>query len=82
MSQRVVLIADKAGMGETTVLTQLSKRIKQKYPAHWLVRNNLNDYTEQIMDKTVNKMDKVRVLELCNHVIRAFLDGLLEKSKP
>ena len=32
--QRVMLIADKAGMGKTTILTHLSKRIKQKFPAH------------------------------------------------
>jgi flagellar biosynthesis GTPase FlhF len=44
--KRVMLIADKAGMGKTTVLTHLSKRIKLKDPAHWLVRIDLNDYTE------------------------------------
>ena len=30
--QEVMLIADTAGMGKTTVLTQLSKKIKEKFP--------------------------------------------------
>jgi signal recognition particle GTPase len=41
--QTVMLIADTAGMGKSTVLTHLSKQIKQKFPAHWLVRIDLND---------------------------------------
>jgi hypothetical protein len=35
--QRVMLICDKAGKGKTFVLTHLSKRIKQKFPAHCLL---------------------------------------------
>jgi hypothetical protein len=61
--QRVMLTADKAGMGKTTVLTHLSRRIKQKYPAHWLARIDLNDYTELLVAQRGKKMDKERVLE-------------------
>ena len=58
-----MIIADKAGMGKTTVLTHLSKRINQKYPVHWLVRINLNDYTELLKDHKGKKIDKGTVLE-------------------
>ena len=61
--QRVMLIADKAGMGKTTVLTQLSKQIKQTFPDHWLVRIDLNDYTELFNVQEGKKMDKEWVLE-------------------
>jgi energy-coupling factor transporter ATP-binding protein EcfA2 len=61
--KRVILIADKAGMGKSTVLTHLSLRIKQKYPAHWLVRIDLNDYTELLKGHEGKKIDKGWVLE-------------------
>jgi ankyrin repeat protein len=44
--QKVMLIADTAGMGKTTVLTHLSKQIKQKFPTKWVVKIDLNDHTE------------------------------------
>jgi len=43
--QKLMLIADKARMDKTAVLAQLSKQIKQMFPAHLLVRIDLNDYT-------------------------------------
>jgi ankyrin repeat protein len=43
--QKVMLIADSAGMGKTTVLTYLSKQIKQKFPTYWVVKIDLNDRT-------------------------------------
>ena len=61
--QRVTIIADKAGMGKTIVLTQLFKQIKQKYPAHWLVGIGLNDYTKLLKALEGKKMDKELVLE-------------------
>jgi len=77
--QRVMLIADKAGMGKTTVLTHLSKRIKQKYPAHWLVRIDLNDYTELLKAQKRNKMDKVWVQEFVSKEVLK-LESHLEKE--
>jgi hypothetical protein len=55
-----MLIADEAGMGKSTVLTHLSKRIRQKFPAHCLVRIDLNDYTELLKAQKGKKMDKGR----------------------
>ena len=77
-NQRVIIIADTAGMGKTTVLTHLSKRIKQKYPAHWLVRIDLNDYTEVLKDQK-EKMDKGRVLEFVSKEVLK-LETYLEKE--
>ena len=41
--QRVMLISDTAGMGKSTLLTHLSKQIKQKFRANWVLRICLND---------------------------------------
>jgi len=46
--RQVSLISDKAGMGKTTILTHLAKRIKQEYPCHWAVRIDLNDHTDAL----------------------------------
>jgi hypothetical protein len=45
---RVVLISDTAGTGKSTVMTHLSKQIKQKFPAKWVVRIDLNDHTDAL----------------------------------
>jgi ankyrin repeat protein len=44
--QKVMLISDTAGMGKTTVLTHLSKQMKQKFPTYWVVKIDLNDHTD------------------------------------
>jgi hypothetical protein len=77
--QRVMLIADKAGMGKTIVLTHLSKRIKEKFPAHWLVGIGLNDYTELLDAQIQKKMDKERVLEFVSKDVLK-LESRLEKE--
>jgi len=77
--QRVMIIADKAGMGKTTVLTHLSHRIKHKFPAHWCVRINLNDYTELLEAQKGKTMDKWRVLEFVSKEVLK-LESHLEKE--
>jgi len=76
---KVMLIADKAGMGKTTVLTHLSKCIKHKFPAHWLVRIDLNDYTELLKAQKRKKMDKEKVLEFVSKEVLK-LGSHLEKE--
>jgi hypothetical protein len=77
--QRIMLIAERAGMGKTTVLTHLSKRIKQILPTHWLVRIDLNDYTELLKDQKRKEIDKAWVLEfVSNEVLK--LKSHLEKE--
>jgi len=76
---KIMLIADRAGMGKSTVLTHLSEQIKQNFPAHWLVRIDLNDYTEQLKTQKGKKMDKARVLDfILNQVLK--LESHFEKE--
>ena len=46
--QRVMLISNTAGMGKSTVLTHLSKQMKQKFPTKRVVRIDLNDHTDAL----------------------------------
>jgi hypothetical protein len=68
-NQKVMIIADKAGMGKSNVPTHLTKRIKHKYPANWLVRIDLNDCTELFKDQKEKKLDKERVLEFVSNEV-------------
>jgi ankyrin repeat protein len=77
--QRVTVIADKAGMGKSTVLTYLSKQIEQKCPAHWLVRVDLNDYSELLKANEGKQMDKMWVLEFVSKKVLK-LETHLEKE--
>jgi predicted NACHT family NTPase len=60
--QKVMLITDTAGMGKTTVLTHLSKQIKQKFPTHWVVRIDLNDHTDVLKSQMKQKTEAVEFL--------------------
>jgi len=76
---RDMIIADKAGMGKTTVLTHLSKQIKKKFPSHWLVRINLNDYTELLNSQKGKQMDKEKLFEFVSKEVLK-LESHLEKE--
>ena len=77
--QRFIIIADTAGMGKTTVLTHVSKRIMKKSPAHWLVRIDLNDYTGLLKAQKGKEMDKEKVLEFISKEVLK-LESDLEKE--
>ena len=75
--QRVILISDTAGMGKSTVLTYLSKQIKQNIPAKWVVRIDLNDHTDALkvlMEEGIEQIDENKAVE--------FISGRLLKLKP
>jgi hypothetical protein len=55
---RVMLISDTAGMGKSTVLTHLSKEIKQNFPAKWVMRIDLNDHTDALKVLKAEYIDK------------------------
>jgi hypothetical protein len=74
-----MVIADKSGMGKSTFLTHLSKQIMNKYPAHWLVRIDINDYTKQLEAQKGQKMDKGDVLEFVSREVLK-LESNLEKE--
>jgi ankyrin repeat protein len=45
-NNKVVIIAAAPGMGKSTVLTSLSKKIKNDSPSLWVIRINLNDHSD------------------------------------
>ena len=53
--QKVMLISDTAGMGKTTLLTHLSKQIKQKFPTYWVVRIDLTEHTDVLKAQVTEK---------------------------
>ena len=61
--QRVMLISDTAGMGKSTVLTHMSKKIKQKFPNSWVLRIDLNHHTEELEILKKGTIDKEKATE-------------------
>jgi ankyrin repeat protein len=81
--KRVMLIADKAGMGKSTVLTHLSKRILELFPDHWFVRINLNSYTDLWEVQKERKMERGDVLEFLSKEVlnlKSYLEEELFKK--
>ncbi|KRT84642.1 AAA protein [Oryctes borbonicus] len=42
--RKVVILSDDVGMGKTSVLINLSKQIKRRYPSYWVSKLNLIDF--------------------------------------
>ena len=74
--QRVMLISDTAGMGKSTVLTHLSKQIKQKFPAKWVVRIDLNDHVDALKTLKKVQIDKEKVIEFLSEKVLKLGDDL------
>jgi len=74
--QRVMLISDAAGMGKSTVLTHLSKQIKQKFPAKWVVRIDLNDHTDALNALTQEEISKEKAIEFILEKVLKLKPGL------
>jgi len=73
-NQRVILISDTAGMGKSTLLTHLSKQIKQKFPDKWVVRIDLNDHTDDL--NALKQLSKERAEELISKKVMKLKPGL------
>jgi len=71
-----MLISDTAGMGKSTLLTQLSKQIKQKYPARWVARIDLNDHTDALNELEQEQIDKEKVIEFISEKLLKLEPGL------
>src|SRR5690606_1977076 len=52
--EKIIIISDTPGMGKTTVLSSLSRKIKAMKPNHWVIRIDLNDHTE-VLDEEAEK---------------------------
>jgi len=66
--KKVMLIADTAGMGKTTLLTHLSKQIKQTFRACWVMRIDLNDHTDVLEAQAKQKVGTIEFL--CENLLK------------
>jgi ankyrin repeat protein len=71
-----MLISDTAGMGKSTVLTHLSKHIKQNFPAKWVVRIDLNGHTDALKALKQTRIDKERAIDFVSENVLKFKPGL------
>ncbi|PSN55482.1 hypothetical protein C0J52_02600 [Blattella germanica] len=63
---KVVLITSEGGMGKSTLLSHLALQSKKVHPQTWIVRINLNDYTQTLMcmqENGVRRDDVIKLLE-------------------
>ena len=74
--QRVMLISDTAGMGKSTLLTHLCKQIKQKFPAKWVLRIDLNDHTDALNALKQQQIDKEKAIEFVSKEVLKLKPGL------
>ena len=64
----MVIISDTAGMGKSTILTDLAQKIKEQNPTLWLVRIDLNNYTNQLKEQKEKGSFKAQDIEVSNPV--------------
>ena len=74
--QRVMLISDTAGMGKSTVLSHLSKQIRQKFATKWVVRIDLNDHTDALKVLKEEHIDKEKGIEFVSKKLLKLKPGL------
>ncbi|XP_023312082.1 uncharacterized protein LOC108914374 [Anoplophora glabripennis] len=65
MKDKVVVIADAAGMGKSTILSHLAVTIKNNNPHLWVIRINLSDYTG-IFKNFQKKTETINIIDLLN----------------
>ncbi|XP_018563285.1 uncharacterized protein LOC108905016 [Anoplophora glabripennis] len=80
VNEKVILISDCAGMGKSTVLTNITQFIKRKRPRLWVIRVDLNYYTKILMDSLENNRETITMLELLNSKHSTRLTNQLEKD--
>jgi energy-coupling factor transporter ATP-binding protein EcfA2 len=75
-NDRVMLISDTAGMGKSTVLTHLSKLIKQEFPEKWVMRIDLNDHTDALQTLQQIQIDKGKAIDFVSKELLKIKPGL------
>lgn len=61
---RIILISDSAGMGKTTVLSNLAVGIKTNHPSSWVVRIDLNNQASTFKAALRKGSKSIRVVDL------------------
>lgn len=79
VEEKVVSIADGAGMGKSTVLAKLAVDIKERDPHLWVVKINLSDYTKALKDSLRNNRKTISVTELLDSQEATKLSNRLER---
>jgi len=74
--QRMMLIFDTAGIGKSTVMTHLSKQIKQNFPSKWVVRIDLNDHTDELMALKQEQINRKKANEFVSEKVLKLKPGL------
>ena len=70
------MISDIAEIDKSTVLTHLSKQIKQKFTAKWVVRIDLKDDTKALNTLRVKQIDKEKATEFLLEKMLKYKPGL------
>lgn len=79
VNEKAVIIADGAGMGKSTVFTELAAVVKRKSRHLWIIRMDLNDYTTALNNSLKNRREKISAMELLNCRKETRLINHLEK---
>jgi len=74
--QRVMLISDTAGMDKSTLLTQLSKQFKQKFPGKWVVRIDSNICIDAFKAQEKEGFDWAKTIEFLSKKLLQLERGL------
>jgi hypothetical protein len=72
LPSRVSVLVDVAGMGKSTALDRQAQLLKKKHPHKWIMKINLNDYTNELEEATMEGLKTTEgVLEfLSKHIFK------------
>lgn len=86
-NKKVLLISDEAGMGKSTILSHVGRKLKKMSPDHWIIRINLHEYVEAFKSEENQNFDEVfkfiaeNFEKLKNDFEISLLKELFEKGK-
>ena len=72
----MMLISDTARMGKSTVLTQQSKQIKQKFPTKLVERNDVKNHSDAMNTLQQKRIDKEKAIEFVSQKLLKFQRGV------
>lgn len=79
VNAKVVLLKDAAGAGKSTVLTKIAANLKEKNPHLWVIKVELNEYTEILKDYLRRSKETISIRELLNSKDTTRLTNQLEE---
>jgi hypothetical protein len=64
---RIIFVTDEPGMGKSTLLFHLPNETRELLPDMWIVRVNINNYTNILHEIKTNGFDEKGALKLLTH---------------